>query len=33
MHLDRGEEFGSLIPRLPKALMWDPLQGERCAYE
>ena len=25
---DHGEEFGSLIPRLPKASIWDPLQGE-----
>jgi len=25
---DRGEEFGSSIPHLPKALIWDPLQGD-----
>ena len=25
---DHGEEFGSSIPRLPKASIWDPLQGE-----
>ena len=28
LYRDRGEEFGSSIPHLPKALIWDPLQGE-----
>ena len=27
LYRDRGEEFGSSIPHLPKALIWDPLQG------
>jgi hypothetical protein len=27
LYRDHGEEFGSSIPHLPKALIWDPLQG------
>jgi hypothetical protein len=28
LRLDRGEEFDSSIPQLPKALIRDPLQGD-----